>query len=102
MTELSDAVIAKTMELEDELKNAGLWQKEMPGWVHGYNNDRINSARDFAEWLQFVFIPNHLHKNITAPMVDKNMMVLHAIKYFGADVRKGKLLQVMIELDSLI
>lgn len=95
-------IITKTAELEEALKNNGLWQKDMPAWVHGYDENPINTKNDFAQWLQFVFIPNHLQKNNVIPVSQKNIMVLHAIKYFGDDVKKGKLLQILIELDSLL
>jgi hypothetical protein len=35
-------------------------------------------------------------------MVEKKMIVPHAIKFFGDDVKKGKLLQILIEIDSLL
>lgn len=102
MTALLNTVFAKTAELEEELRNNGLWQKDMPAWVHRYDDSRIDSKTDFAQWLQFVFIPNHLQKSIAVPVAEKNLIVLHAIKYFKDDVKKGKLLQILIELDSLL
>lgn len=33
---------------------------------------------------------------------EKNMIVPHAVKFFGDDVRKGKLLQILIEIASLL
>ncbi len=102
MDATANALTEKTVELEAEMKAAGLWQKDMPAWVHGYNDSPIDSKTDFAQWLQFVFIPNHLQKNNTIPVAEKNHIVLHAIKYFGDDLRKGKLLRLIIELDSLL
>jgi len=72
MTENKNSIIIKTAELEEELRNMGLWQKEIPEWV----------------------------KSI--PVTGEKLIVPHAIKYFGEDVKKGKLLQLLIELDSLL
>jgi len=102
MPELSDTIIEKTTELEAELKKAGLWQKEMPMWVHGFNDDPNNGINNFSHWLQFVFVPNHLQKNKALPATEKYLIVPHALKYFGDDVQKGKLLRILIELDSLL
>lgn len=102
MTELVNTIAAKTLELEIELKSAGLWQKSMPAWVHWYDDSNRSSSTDFAQWLQFVFIPNHLQKSNVISVAEKNMIVPHAIKFFGDDVKKGKLLQILIEIDSLL
>lgn len=102
MRQLGLDIIDKTIELETELKNTGLWQIEMPLWVQAYDENSSMVRNDFAQWLQFVFIPNHLHKSNVISVAEKNMIVPHAIKFFGDDVRKGKLLQILIEIDSLL
>lgn len=102
MTRLVNTIAAKTLELENELKSTGLWQKSMPAWVHWYDDSNRSSSTDFAQWLQFVFIPNHLQKSNIISVAEKNMIVPHAIKFFGDDVKKGKLLQILIEIDSLL
>ncbi len=102
MTQLLNTITAKTSELEEELKSTGLWQNTTPAWVHWYDDSNRISTTDFSQWLQFVFIPNHLHKNKTIPAAEKSLLVLHALKYFGNDVRKGKLLQILIEIDALL
>ena len=102
MTTVSNTVISKTSELEEELKSTGLWQKDMPAWVHGFDDSSNGSVTNFAQWLQFVFVPNHLQKNKTLPATEKRLIVPQAIKFFGEDVNKGKLLQILIEIDSLL
>lgn len=102
MVEMQDAIAAKTKELETELKATGLWQNVMPDWVHWYQEGSGLVQPGFAQWLQFVFIPNHLHKSKMIPAGEKQLIVPHAIRCFGEDVRKGKLLQLLIEIDSLL
>lgn len=102
MLEEVNTIMAKTAELENELKAIGLWQDSIPLWVHWYEGDRMTGKADFAEWLQFVFIPNHLQKNKMITVAEKNLLVPQAIKFFGDDVRKGKLLRILIEIDSLL
>jgi uncharacterized protein YqcC (DUF446 family) len=74
----------------------------MPAWVHWYEEGSEVSKPDFTQWLQFVFIPNHLQKNKIMPAAVKKLLVPHAIKYFGTDVQKGKLLRILIEIDALL
>ena len=102
MGELGSNITNKTLELEEELKSRGLWQKEIPIWVQGYNDNPNSTRADFGQWLQFIFIPNHLHKNEIMLVAEKIFIVPHAMKYFGDDVTKGKLLQILIEIDSLL
>ncbi|MHA4809943.1 YqcC family protein [Flavitalea flava] len=102
MKERGNPIIAKTEELEEELKKNGLWEKEMPSWVDNYEGNSRMIHTDFAQWLQFVFVPNHLELNKIIPSAEKKLIVPQAMKYFGEDLKKGKLLQILIELDSLI
>ncbi|NOT93260.1 YqcC family protein [Ferruginibacter sp.] len=102
MAEQEHTVAGKTVELEEELKALGLWQTNMPAWVNWYDEDGTIARTDFAQWLQYVFIPNHLHKNKMMPVSAKKLLVPNAIKYFGDDVKKGKLLRILIEIDALL
>jgi hypothetical protein len=36
------------------------------------------------------------------PVAEKQLLVPHAVKYFGDEVIKGKLLQILIEIDALL
>ncbi len=95
-------ITTRIKELETELKNNNLWQKDIPSWVDQYDNTLAYIDNDFAQWLQFVFIPNHLHYVKSADAANKISLVPQAIKYFDNDVKKGKLLQILIEIDSMI
>ena len=100
--ETKPILLNKTRQLEEELKAAGLWQKDMPTWVHEYDHRYNMQKVNFAQWLQFVFIPNHLKKNINISATEKKLIVPQAMKYFGDDVKKGNLLQILIEIDALL
>jgi uncharacterized protein YqcC (DUF446 family) len=102
MAVLLNNIIDKTNELEEELKNTGLWKKNTPAWVEGFDASFSITHADFAEWLQFVFVPNHLQQNKNISIEEKNFLVPHALKFFGDDVKKGRLLQILIEIDSLL
>lgn len=88
----------KTAEINDELKKIGLWKKAEPLWVKDYEANTKIIHNDFSEWLQFVYLPNCLQNNGSSI----SSIVPQAIKYFGDDVKKGKLLQLLIELDALV
>lgn len=89
----------KVQQIIDELKKAGFWKKDPPGWVSDYEQKRMNSEEDFLEWLQFVYLPNC---KVHTSTVKRNYIVPQAIQFFGEDVKKGKLLQLLIELDALL
>ena len=90
--------IEKVDEIIAELKANSLWKKTEPDWVKDYEANIKIMHNDFAEWLQFVYLPNCL-QNKRSSIV---RIVPQAMKYFGEDVQKGKLLQLLIELDALV
>ncbi|MCX6320100.1 MAG: YqcC family protein [Bacteroidetes bacterium] len=89
----------KIREIKGELKRTGLWKNEMPVWVMEYEGKRWGTTQDFAEWLQFIYLPNCMH---AAAENKKNLIVPQAIRFFEKDVQKGKLLQLLVELDALL
>ncbi|HET6721720.1 MAG TPA: hypothetical protein VFH07_03175 [Chitinophagaceae bacterium] len=93
----------KIKEIREELKQNGLLKKHMPSWVMDYDKHDINSHQDFADWLQFVYLPNILEET-EDPQTNfqKSYVALQANKFFAKDLSKGKLLQLLIELDSLL
>lgn len=89
----------KIKEVTNELKKAGLWKKQTPGWVTDYKEKLIQDEQDFLEWLQFIYLPNCA----TVTVMDKKTYIVpQAVKFFGEDVKKGKLLQLLIELDAVL
>ena len=96
-------IIDKINELEQEMKNSGLWLKEIPNWVNYFEGKLFVDGKDFAQWLQYVFIPNHKKKIEHLPtIIDKKLIVPQVMKYFGSDIVNGKLLKILIEIDSLL
>ncbi len=99
MIETSNVISEKVDQVIQELKSLQLWKEKMPDWVTGYSEGSIKGSDDFASWLQFIFLPNlQYHK---AKKEQKDLIAPQAVNYFGEDVKRGKLLQLLIELDSL-
>ncbi len=91
----------KIKELREELREHGLLKKQMPDWVREYEKQEINSHQEFADWLQFVYLPNILEQ-CDDVVFHKSYVALQANKFFGNDISKGRLLQLLVELDSLL
>jgi uncharacterized protein YqcC (DUF446 family) len=96
---LTAATSEKIGEIRTELKKTGLWKNDLPGWVMEYEEKPIQTRQDFLEWLQFIYLPNCAN---SATTIKKALIVPQAIKFFEKDVNKGNLLQLLIELDSLL
>lgn len=90
----------KVNEIKAEMKQLGFYKKNTPGWVNDFAQQKIASEEDFVSWLQFVYLPNRLHASNQITDL-KPMIVPQAMQFFGDDIKKGKLLQLLIELDSL-
>jgi len=96
-TKTSVQVTDKVNEVCEELKRTSLWRIDIPDWVYEYQK-LPETGFAFGEWLQFVFLPNKLQgkKNRQSESI-----VPQAMKFFGNEVSKGRLLQLLVELDSL-
>lgn len=97
--EATDWISSKIDEIIVELKQLQLWRKQAPEWVTDFSHKEILSEEDFAGWLQFVWLPNFRQNN--RPIVSETYIAPQARRFFGEDIRKGRLLQLLIELDSL-
>jgi uncharacterized protein YqcC (DUF446 family) len=99
---MMSAITDKVSELKTEMKKIGLWKKQVPYWVNEFPQNNIKTEQDFAEWLQFVYLPNMMQLENRSSMGAEKYIVPQAIQFFGDDVQKGKLLQLLIELDGLL
>ncbi len=94
--------ISKIYEVIEEMKKQDLWRKNAPGWVSYYSDWKIHIEQDFMGWLQFVFLPNLLLSVYSGGDTYTDMyLVLQAKRFFPDDVFKGRLLQLLIELDAI-
>ena len=98
----TDLIVEKVQEVKSEMEQMGLWKKHPPLWVHEYQERSIATENDFSEWLQFVYLPNLVQQSGGSySRGEKKQIVLQAMDFFGQDVTKGRLLQLLIELDAL-
>ena len=101
MHKASPQLKEKIAEVYEELKRTSLWKAEVPEWVHHYQKEPQTQV-EFSQWLQFVYLPNLFQEAGTYRITANEQTIApQAIKFFGEDVKKGKLLQLLIELDSL-
>jgi uncharacterized protein YqcC (DUF446 family) len=92
----------KVLQIIREMKTLGLWIKNSPDWVTDFEKKLITSRQDFSEWLQFVFLPNCLQEVRNSRGIQgRKQIVLQAKRFLADDIKKGKLLQLLIELDAL-
>lgn len=82
----------------NEMKALQLWKKKTPSWVFSYTNRSGCYRQDFCEWMQFIYLPN---KFIGIEINTENI-ALQAKLHFEQEIEKGKLLQLLIQLDGLI
>jgi uncharacterized protein YqcC (DUF446 family) len=89
----------KVIEIEQELKSLGLSKKSAPAWVQEFPLHKQLTGEDFLDWLQFVYLPNCHNGN---KLTDHSQIVLQAKRFWKDDWQKGKLLQLLVELDAII
>lgn len=95
----TDLTRQKIEEINEELKKTGLWKKQTPVWVTDYQKKAITDEQDFLDWLQFIYLPN-----CPGPSAGRgnHLIVPQAARFFADDMKKGRLLQLLIELDALL
>ncbi len=98
----SPPVCEKIKGIIYELNRLNLWKKQMPQWVTDFTRVKIINEEDFSDWLQFVYLPNLMQVENRSNITGDTLIVPQAMKFFGNDLRKGKLLQLLIELDALL
>lgn len=98
ITGTSEQLTEKISEVYAELKRTSLWKAEPPQWVYHYQKITGNEV-EFSDWLQFIFLPNKLK---VARINHFESIAPQAVRFFSKEVSKGKLLQLLIELDSLM
>jgi uncharacterized protein YqcC (DUF446 family) len=99
----TDAAIAqKIKEITKALKECGLWQEQEPQWVSVYHDKQVTSDHDFFSWLQFIYLPNLLLEENNRQFIGKKAYVApQAVHFFPSNMKDEKLLQLLVELDSL-
>lgn len=102
MTGTSYQLAEKISEVCDELKRISLWKTGIPDWVNNYNK-AVETEVDFCEWLQFIYLPNLLQQTQHHEILTRDQnLAPQAVKFFGDEMRRGKMLQLLVELDSLV
>ncbi len=97
----SEEIVQKVNEIKAELQRLGLWQSHAPAWVGEYKAHPLSTEDDFGTWLQFIYLPNQLDA-VRHPIEERQYIVPQAVSFFSSDLQKGKVLQLLIELDALI
>ena len=92
------SVQEKVVAILTELKNLHLLKGKEPAWVNNYEANIVRADDDFIEWLQFVYLPNFFQQLERS----HSSIVPQAMRFFGDDVKRGRLLQLLIELDALV
>ncbi|HQV87297.1 MAG TPA: YqcC family protein [Chitinophagaceae bacterium] len=95
-------IAEKINEVREEMRKTGTWKNRLPEWVKEFGKRRTDAGDDFSEWLQFIYLPNMLLEvENKQQLPEKIFIVPQAVQFLGSDIQKGKLLQLLIELDSI-
>lgn len=89
------------LKLKAEMKQRGLWQQTVPDWVNCFEEHHPFQS-NFAQWLQFIFIPNRLNGDMPAETGMNLLLVPQAMKFLGDELQKGKLLEILIEIEGFL
>jgi len=80
--------------IKDAMQEAGVWSKETPDWTKHYQDGH---EFDIWQWLQFI----HLPLRISGVIEHADYLAPQLRSYMHADPSHKKILQLVIELDSI-
>lgn len=104
MTEQHQLILAKTNEIEAELKRLNRWdEKPLPQEKFENMGAFGSETMSFEQWIQFMLIDRikEIVKEEDAFPSESNVGV-YAIRVFDTDPEAGMLIQLLSELDELI
>ncbi|RYY50975.1 MAG: hypothetical protein EOO06_02060 [Chitinophagaceae bacterium] len=67
-----------------------------PEWVQHYDAWQSSAPLDFFAWLQYIYLPNRAY------LRPSKSIVLQARAFAAEQIKEGKLLRLLIELEALI
>ena len=80
--------------IKEAMQQAGVWSNETPDWIRNYNEGPIVNI---WQWLQFIHLPLRSSGVIHQP----HYLAPQLRSYMNADPLQRKILQLVIELDSI-
>lgn len=80
--------------IKDAMQKAGVWSNEAPDWIRNYKEGPIVNI---WQWLQFIHLPLRSSGIIHYP----NYLAPQLSTYINGDPLHSKILQLVIELDSI-
>lgn len=97
---MTTATLEKIEEVKIALRQLGYNTIKPPEWTRRFSTDATGAVKgSFLDWLQFVFLPNCVaNRSQQMPL----RIAPQAALFIGKDEKEIKLLQLLVELDSLI
>lgn len=80
--------------IKEAMQQAGVWSNETPDWIRYYNEGPIENI---WQWLQFIHLPLRSSGIIDQP----HYLAPQLGNYMNSDPLQRKILQLVIELDSI-
>ena len=80
--------------IKEAMQQAGVWSNETPDWIKYYKEGPIVNI---WQWLQFIHLPLRTSGIIEQP----HYLAPQLRNYMDADLLHKKILQLVIELDSI-
>jgi uncharacterized protein YqcC (DUF446 family) len=95
-------ILAQLERIEDEMKCLGLWQQHPlePG-QYDFHAAFAADTMSFAQWLQFIFIPNVKGASANGKFPSESHVAAQAIREFDGIDEASALISLLADFDSL-
>jgi uncharacterized protein YqcC (DUF446 family) len=98
----TQSVLVKLEQIEREMRQIGLWQKEpLHTEQYDFRAAFAGDTMSFAQWLQFVFIPNVKRAAETTNFPASSQVAVRAVREFDGMGETSTLIELLSEFDAL-
>jgi uncharacterized protein YqcC (DUF446 family) len=96
------SVLSKLEQIEDEMRHAGLWQNgTLEPEQYDFRAAFAGDTMTFAQWLQFIFIPNVRSAAAASQFPSESQVGAQAVREFDTLPEASRLITLLSEFDAL-
>jgi len=95
-------VLAQLERIEGEMKRIGMWQEQpLEPEQYDFRAAFAADSMSFAQWLQFILIPNVKKASTSGKFPSESHVVAQAVREFDGMDEASVLISLLAEFDNL-
>jgi uncharacterized protein YqcC (DUF446 family) len=98
----TQTVLSKLEQIEAEMQRVHLWQENpLQAEQYDFRAAFAGDTMSFAQWLQFIFIPNVKRAAANGNFPSESQVSVRAVREFDGMDASSRLIELLSEFDAL-